>query len=224
MKNIIAGFFLMILITGCTMKEQADLIIINAKVYTADSTFSTCSAIAVKQGLILATGEDDQILNRYMAPVVKDMKGAPLYPGFNDAHCHLFGLGVSLNRVDLRGAESFEEILQRFKNPLRQSQTQISGRRWLGSEPLGEQGVPGNEKLNELFPDIPVVLSRIDFHAVIVNNAAINALGITPGDPSLPKGEALMNGSRFKESFWRIPPTGLKKYCLSPTRRSQGIY
>jgi len=219
MKNIIAGFFLTILITGCTMKEQADLIIINAKVYTADSTFSTCSAIAVKQGIILATGDDDKILNKYMAPVVKDMKGAPLYPGFNDAHCHLFGMGVSLNRVDLRGAESFDEILQRLKTRYDSLKPKyLAGDGW--DQNLWEnKEFPGNDKLNELFPDIPVVLSRIDFHAVIVNDAAIKALGITPGDPSLPKGEALMNGSRFKGVFLENTADRFKNVLPEPDEK-----
>jgi hypothetical protein len=219
MKNIISGLFLTILITGCTMKEQADLIIINAKVYTADSTFSTCSAIAVKQGIILATGDDDKILNKYMAPVVKDMKGAPLYPGFNDAHCHLFGLGVSLNRVDLRGAESFEEILQRLKTRYDSLKPKyLAGDGW--DQNLWEnKEFPGNEKLNQLFPDIPVVLSRIDYHAVIVNDAAIKALGITPGDPSVPKGEAIMNGNRFKGVFLENTADRFKNVLPEPDEK-----
>ncbi|MDP3437808.1 MAG: amidohydrolase [Bacteroidales bacterium] len=201
MKRLIQGMILFTLLNGCTMKEQADLIIINALVYTVDSTFSNCSAIAVRNGIILATGEDDQILNRYRSTNIKDLKGASLYPGFNDAHCHLFGLGLSLNRVDLRGADSFDEILLRLKKRYDSIQPKyLAGDGW--DQNLWEnKEFPDNSKLNELFPQIPVVLSRIDFHAVIVNDAAIKALGITPGDSSIPPGEALFSGGKFKGVF-----------------------
>jgi len=224
MKRLIQGMILFTLLNGCTMKEQADLIIINAMVYTVDSTFSNCSAIAVRNGIILSTGEDDQILNKYRSTNIKDLKGAPLYPGFNDAHCHLFGLGLSLNRVDLRGADSFDEILLRLKKRYDSIQPKyLAGDGW--DQNLWEnKEFPDNKKLNELFPDIPVVLSRIDFHAVIVNDAAIKALGITPGEPSIPPAEALLSGGKFKGVFLENTADRFKNVLPEPdVSESRGI-
>ena len=183
------------------MKENADLIIINGDVYTVDSTFSKCSAIAVKDGIILATGNDDQILNIYTSETIVDLEGAPLYPGFNDAHCHFYGMGESLRTVDLRGAKSFEEILERLKRSYAENPTNfLVGEGW--DQNLWEdKSFPTNEKLSQLFPDIPVLLARIDFHAVIVNEAAIKRVGITPGDPSIAPGEALMKNGKFQGVF-----------------------
>ncbi len=183
------------------MKNEADLIIINGNIYTVDSTFSKCSAVAVKNGIILATGSDDEILNNYRSKLITDLEGAPLYPGFNDAHCHFYGLGESLRTVDLRGAVSFDEILDRLKKSNEENPAEyLVGEGW-DQNLWNDKSFPSNEKLNLLFPKIQVVLSRIDFHAVIVNEAAIKNLGITPGDPSIPNGEAIIKNGKFTGVF-----------------------
>ena len=201
MKNFLVGLFVFALITGCEMKEKADLIIINATVYTVDTDFSVCSSLAVKDGLIMATGSDDEILNNYRSKQIIDLQGAPLYPGFNDAHCHILGLGLALNRVDIRGANSFEEVLTRLKERYDSHQPQyLEGDGW--DQTLWEGGeFPDNSELSRMFPDIPVILFRVDYHAVIVNDAAIEALGITPGDKDIPQGEALVKNGKFTGVF-----------------------
>jgi len=201
MKKILSGLLLSSLILACNMKDKADLIIINGIVYTVDSTFSKCTSVAVRDGKILATGSDDQILNTYRSETIVDLEGAPLYPGFNDAHCHFYGMGEGLRTVDLRGALSFEEILERLKksNDAKPSEF-IVGEGW--DQNLWEdKNFPSNEKLNEMFPDVPVVLTRIDYHAVIANEAAIKRLGIIPGDPSIAPDEALMKNGKFLGVF-----------------------
>ncbi|MDP3398467.1 MAG: amidohydrolase family protein, partial [Bacteroidales bacterium] len=115
MKNLFTGLVVLILITGCKMKERADLIVYNGNIYTVDTNFSQASAMAVKGGILLAVGTDDEILNKYRASEMIDLEGAPVYPGLNDAHCHLTGLGRGLTRVDLRGTTSFDEIIEKLK-------------------------------------------------------------------------------------------------------------
>ncbi|MDD2280520.1 MAG: amidohydrolase [Bacteroidales bacterium] len=201
MKKIFFGLFLASILFSCNMKERADLIFINGDIYTVDSAFTKCNALAVKDGIIIATGGDDEILNAYQSKNIIDLEGKPLYPGFNDAHCHIAGLGMSLTRVDLRGATSFDEILSRLKKRQEENPAKcLLGDGW--DQNLWEdKNFPSNEKLNELFPDVPVILSRIDFHAVIVNDEAIKRLGITPGDPSIIPGEALMKNGKFQGVF-----------------------
>lgn len=183
------------------MKQQADLLIINAKGYTVDKDFSICSAIAVKDGKILDLGDDNYIIDNYRASEIVDLEGSPLYPGFNDAHGHLSMLGVGLSRVDLRGATSFEQIIERLKQRYDQSKpSYLAGDGW-DQTLWGSDEFPSNSKLNELFPDLPVVLFRVDYHAVIVNEAAIKLLGVTPGDSSIPEGEAIMENNKFKGIF-----------------------
>jgi hypothetical protein len=218
MTRLIPGLILIVLLTGCKMKEQADLIIINADVYTVDSTFSKCTAIAVKDGIILDTGDDDFILGRYRSGVIKDLKGLPLYPGFNDAHCHLFGMGLGLSRVDLRGTKSFDEILTRLSQRYNESKPKyLAGDGW--DQNLWDiKEFPDNKRLSEMFPDIPVLLSRVDFHAVIVNDAAIKALGISPGDISVPNGEAVIKDGRFTGLFLEGTADRFKSILPEPDR------
>ena len=218
MNRLISGLLLIVLLTGCKMKEQAHLIIINANVYTVDSAFSKCTAIAVRDGIIIDTGDDDSILDRYRSGEILDLKGRALYPGFNDAHCHLFGMGLGLSRVDLRGAKSFDEILRRLSKKQEESKPKyLAGDGW--DQNLWEvKEFPDNKQLNALFPDIPVVLSRVDFHAVIVNDAAIKALGITPGDDSYPKGEAVVKDGRFTGLFLEGTADRFKTVLPEPDR------
>ncbi|WP_315822073.1 imidazolonepropionase-like domain-containing protein [Paraflavitalea speifideaquila] len=100
---------------ACQNKEQADLIIYNAVVYTVDSAFSTAEALAVKDGKILATGKTADLLAQYEAKEKKDADGQFVYPGLIDAHCHFFRYGVGLREANLVGTISWEEILKSYR-------------------------------------------------------------------------------------------------------------
>ena len=201
MKRVFLGIFAALLLTSCQMKETVDLILYNGNIYTVDSAFTVCSAVAVKDGLIVSTGSDNEILNTYRSEKMVDLEGKPVYPGFNDAHCHITGLGQGLLRVDLRGSASFDEIISRLEKRQKESPSDfLLGDGW-DQNLWPEKSFPDNSRLNELFPDIPVILSRIDFHAVIANNAAIERLGIKPGDPSILPGEAILKNGKFTGVF-----------------------
>ena len=217
MNKIVYGLIILSFLTSCKMKHQADFLIINAKGYTVDKDFSICSAIAVKDGKILDIGNDNYIIDNYRSAQILDLKGAPLYPGFNDAHCHLSMLGIGLSRVDLRKASSFDQILERLKQRYDQSNpSYLAGDGW-DQTLWGSDEFPSNSKLNELFPDIPVVLFRVDYHAVIVNEAAIKLLGITPGDSSIPEGEAIMENNKFKGVFLENTADRFESILPEPT-------
>ena len=73
MKKTALGLFLALTICSCNMKDQADLIIYNGDIYTVDSAFTKCSAVAVKDGIIMATGTDDEILNTWRSARMVDL-------------------------------------------------------------------------------------------------------------------------------------------------------
>lgn len=162
-------------------KKQVDLIIYNAKIYTVDKNFSIVSAMAVSNGKIESTGNTKSILAKYHALQKIDANGKIIYPGFIDAHCHFYRYGIGLQQADLTGTKSWEEILtklQKFasENP----EGWIIGRGWDQND-WDLKEFPDNKKLNELFPDRPVRLSRVDGHAAIVNTAALKLANIQPG-------------------------------------------
>ena len=163
-------------------KKQADLIVHHGTIYTVDSSFTIAEAMAIKDGKILATGTNDQIMNAYQSAQQLDAGGAPIYPGWIDAHAHFVGYGQSLNTVDLFGTANWEEAVARVKEfALAHPELEwIEGRGWDQNKWPGKQ-FPDNKLLNESFPNRPVVLTRVDGHASIANNEALRRAGIRAG-------------------------------------------
>ena len=99
---------------SCNMKQSVDFIGHNGVVYTVDSSFSVVEAFAIKDGLFVETGSNEEILSKYKSKNTCDFNGNAVYPGFNDTHCHTYLTGIDLISVDLRNASSFEQILERL--------------------------------------------------------------------------------------------------------------
>jgi len=167
---------------SCRPKEKADLLIYHAKVYTVDSVFSTAEALAVREGKILAVGSDADIGGKYEAADVVDAGGKAVYPGFIDAHAHFVRYSQSLFTTPLFGSASFEEVVQRVKQFAagHRGQEWILGRGWDQNKFPGK-AFPDNTLLNEAFPSTPVVLGRVDGHALIANVRALELAGVKPG-------------------------------------------
>lgn len=187
---------------SCSMKQSVDLIGYNGVVYTADSSFNQAEAFAVDDGKFLSVGSNKSILGAYKSRNMVDFKGCAVYPGFNDAHCHLFEMGKDLWYCDLRGSKSFDEVISRLKKFYSQHPDRkfIIGSGWDQGLWPGKQ-FPTNDKLNAAFPKIPVVLSRIDFHAIVANQAAIDIIGVKPGDANLNHEEAQIVNGKFTGIF-----------------------
>jgi len=171
-----------IVLTSCGGPKKVDTLVVNAVIYTVDSSFSTAQAMAIKDGIIVATGTDAEIRAAYTAPEKIDAKGQAIYPGFIDAHAHFVGYGKSLFQVDLFGTTSWEEALERVKvfAAAHPELTWIEGRGWDQNKWPGKK-YPTNALLNTLFPNTPVVLQRVDGHAAIANQKAFDIAGVKPG-------------------------------------------
>jgi predicted amidohydrolase YtcJ len=181
-KYTVVASLCILLCLAFKTKQQADLIIHNALIYTVDSSFSTAGAIAVKDGKILAVGSNDSVLNAFSATEMVDAGGKAVFPGFIDAHAHFLGYGKSLFAVDLYGCASVEEMVERVQKFAAEhpSETWITGRGWDQNKFPGKQ-FPSNEILSRLFPDKPVSLERVDGHALLVNDKALQLAGVKPG-------------------------------------------
>ena len=159
--------------------NSVDLLVVNAKIYTVDNTFSTAEAVAVSKGKIVAVGTSAALKKSFAAAKTVDAKGAYLYPGFIDAHSHFYYYGNGLNAVDLIGTESWKECIERVKTfyKLNPDCKWITGRGWDQNDWKSKQ-YPDRKELDKLFPNMPVYLSRVDGHAAIVNGAALKAARI----------------------------------------------
>ena len=173
---------LLILFAACKQKEyNADLLVKNALVYTVDSTFTTANAFVVSGGKILAVGKADTLEQKYLAREVIDAGGKAIYPGFIDAHSHFYEYGLGLQAVKLTGTQSWAAILDSVNNYSRKNtEGWIIGNGW-DQNIWTNKAFPNKAKLDSLFPVRPVLLSRIDGHAAIANQAALNIAGIKPG-------------------------------------------
>jgi len=170
---------LLILLSSCEFfKEKVDLVIMNANVYTVDGSFEKAQAFAVHKGKFVAVGTTDEIRSNYTSEQIIDADGRTITPGLIDAHCHFFRLGMDQQAVDLGGTQSFEEVLGRVKNFQKQNPKDfILGRGWDQND-WEVKEFPTKKELDELYPDTPVALRRVDGHALLVNQKALDMAGI----------------------------------------------
>lgn len=181
MKNSIPAVLLTLSLCACYHSQEADLVVHNARIHSLDEAGTTHQAMAIRDGRIVELGPERQILNRYAATTEYDAGGHTIYPGFIDGHCHFLGYGLNKQKVDLGGTASWDEVIQRVRvfAAAHPDSGWILGRGWDQNDWEGKK-LPDNTVLNALFPDRPVLLQRIDGHAAVVNQAAMERVGFNP--------------------------------------------
>jgi len=178
MKKAVTILVLILSVSACSKKEKADLLVVNATVYTVNGNFAKADAFAIKEGKFIAVGTSEDLKTKYRASKVLDAKGQTVLPGLIDAHCHFFGLGLQQQKVDLTGTKSYDEVLQKIKTFQDKKHVRfITGRGWDQND-WAVKKFPTKEKLDALFPKTPVAVTRIDGHALLVNQAALDLAGI----------------------------------------------
>ncbi len=174
---IISGLFIFV---SCQKpKIQVDVIYHGGTLYTVNQEFEIVEAVAIQDGKFVAVGSENDILSSYESNKTIDLAGKSVYPGFIDAHTHFFRYGEGLRVLDLVGTNSFDELVQKVKNysDANPDEAWILGSGW--DQNLWEgQEFPTREKLDELFPDTPILLTRIDGHAALANQKALSLGGI----------------------------------------------
>lgn len=179
---------------GCRA-QTADLVVVNAHIYTLDDTHPTASAMAVRSGKIVAVGDD---VSRYTGPVTKriDARGATILPGLIDCHAHMRGLGESLEMLDLRGAKSEAEIVEKVRRAVHEHKPGewIRGRAW-DQNLWREKQFPTAQGLSAAAPDNPVFLTRVDGHAAWINRKALDIADINGSTPDPAGGKIIRSAS-----------------------------
>lgn len=181
MKKILSIALSIISLSVSAQKKKVDLIIYNAKIYTVDSRFSIASALAVKDGKIVEVGKSQALRNKYNALQAVNAEGKFIYPGFIDAHAHFFNYGLGLREANLVDTDSWEAIISRLRSFAKDHPNGwLIGRGWDQNDWQVKE-FPSKEKLDALFPDRPVLLTRVDGHAAIANQKALDMAGLQPG-------------------------------------------
>ena len=156
----------------------ADLVLHNGRIYTVDPAHPVVSALAVHKGRVVFAGSDTEA--QAFSGRRVDLHGKTVLPGLIDAHAHLLSLGNFLRRVNLVGAKSYDEVIARTVKAAAEVKKGewILGRGW--DQTLWEpKDFPTHDALSRALPDHPVVLTRVDGHAVLANARAMQLAGIT---------------------------------------------
>ena len=201
LKKIIKPLLLACLYAGSSLAVAQTKVIYNANGYTPlyKGEVQQFSTLVIKNGKVVKLG-GDTLKNNFPDAKLIDAHGNTLLPGLIDAHGHIIGLGNNLSQLDLRGALSIDEVTNKLKVFANNKQGWIIGRGW-NQELWQKKQFPTAADLDKVVSDRPIVLSRIDGHAIWVNSKALELAGITANTQS-PEG-----GEIIKDEFGN--PTGI---------------
>ena len=174
MKKFI--FFSLFILVSCG--DRVDLLVHNAKIYTANETFDISTSFVVKDGVFIEVGGED-LKDKYNPKSVVDAHGLTIVPGLIDAHCHFLQYGLESQQINLRGTKSFEEVIEIVKSFVYENNPKIVYGRYWDQNDWKIKSFPDKTELDKLFPDIPVILERVDGHAYLVNQKTLDISGIT---------------------------------------------
>jgi predicted amidohydrolase YtcJ len=188
---------------GAQRGRAVSLLLVNGKVFTADGRGTVAQAVAVDGERIVAVGTTRELQARFRAARTIDLGGRLVTPGFNDAHLHFLGGGLSLLRVELVGARTLAEAKRRVAERVRTSRPGewILGRGWDHTLWGGEW--PTKRDLDEVAPQNPVFLQRVDGHVSWANTQALEKAGVTR-ETRAPEGGEILHDARGE-------PTGILK-------------
>jgi predicted amidohydrolase YtcJ len=200
---VILSLLLSVVPSGTQTRRTVTLLLLNGKVFTADARGTIAQAIAVDGERIVAVGSDADLKARYTAARTVDLQGRLVTPGFNDAHIHFLGGGLSLLRVDLIGAKTLEEAKERIAAKVRELPpgSWVLGRGW--DHTLWGGQWPTRADLDAVAPDNPVFVQRVDGHVSWTNSLALQKAGVTR-ETRAPEGGEILHDAKGE-------PTGILK-------------
>ena len=201
-RSIVRTFLLALAVAGPARAQSpappsvsADLIVTAQHIYTVDPDRPVVRAFAVRDGRIVFAGSERETMAlKGPRTRVLALGDRTVIPGITDAHLHLVGVGTALRTVDLTGTLSYDEVIQRVAARARELKAGewISGRGW-NQNAWPDTRFPTHDALSRAVPDNPVVLGRVDGHALLANERAMAAAGVTAATPDPEGGRIVRN-------------------------------
>jgi predicted amidohydrolase YtcJ len=168
-------------VAGAQSPSPADLIVTDGRIYTVDAAHPMAEALAVRGSRLVFVGSASEAqVFRGPSTRIVDVHGSTIIPGMVDAHAHLLDAGLTLRQVDLSGAPTFEDVVARVAERARGTPpgTWIRGWGWDQNRWPGQR-FPTHDALSAAVPGHPVLLDRVDGHAMLANARAMQLAGIT---------------------------------------------
>jgi predicted amidohydrolase YtcJ len=188
---------LLMLATNASPPAPADFVFLNGSVFTNDARRPRAEAIAVTGARISAVGTSAEV-EGLLGPKTRvvDLRGGAVIPALTDAHCHLVGLGLQLQRVDLRGCTSPAECAARVATVTATASPGewVLGRGWDQNLFL-DKSFPTHAALDAVSSGHPIAVRRVDGHAVWVNEEALRRAGVTASSEA-PAGGRILHDAR----------------------------
>jgi hypothetical protein len=203
-------------------RRNVSLVLTNGKVFTADARGRVAEAVAVEGNRIVAVGTSREIGAAYDGARTIDLKGRLVTPGFNDAHIHFLGGGLSLLRVNLVGAKTLAEAKARVAARVRElpAGAWVTGRGWDHTLWGGEW--PTKKDLDEVAPANPVILQRVDGHVSWANTLALRKGNVTRETQAPQGGEILRDAAGEPTGILKETAGGLVSSVVpEPTREEK---
>jgi predicted amidohydrolase YtcJ len=199
------------------LRLYADLVLTNGKIVTIDENESIEEAVAVKFGLIVAVGKNDEIREFIgEGTTVIDLKGRTVIPGLIDSHCHMTSTGGSnMLTVDLSeesGVHSIADIQARIA----EKATKTSKGEWIlgvgeDDSKLAEKRHPTRWDLDVATRDHPVFVSTVGGHFYMVNSKAIEMAGVNKETPD-PEGGKFERDPETRELTGGVHETAMRAF------------
>ena len=174
-----AGFFIgaaaMLIMAGCGGSGEAllaDKVFVNGHIVTMDENYPEAEAMAISDGKIIAVGTTEEIAASFFYPERVDLKGKTVMPGIIESHGHLLTLGESFLKLNVMGAETPDEVVEKVREQLHNTPKGQWLIGWGWDDGAWASNYPTNEKLNEVSPDNPVLLNGLHGFACWANDKA----------------------------------------------------
>ncbi|XP_029124091.1 protein LONG AFTER FAR-RED 3 isoform X4 [Elaeis guineensis] len=161
-------------------RTSADLVVMNATIYTSDPSFPFAEAMAIRNGRILRVGNYSSVKDPVGYGTRElNLNGKVVMPGFIDSHVHFISGGLQMGRVELRGVKSQDSFAKKVKEAVKDK---VPGEWVLGggwNNDLWGGDLPCTSWINDISSNNPVWLSRMDGHMGLANSLALKIAGIT---------------------------------------------
>lgn len=227
MRNIAVAWVASLTLLSASLtgqsKPAADMIVTNAKIWTADKVRPQAEAFAVVGDRIVAVGSAAE-MDAWHGPQTKvvDAQGRLVLPGFDDAHVHFVDGGDHLQAVQLKDAATAQQFAERIAQRARKtSQGEwITGGDW-DEQKWSPPDLPSRELIDAATPDTPVFVNRYDGHESLANSVALRLADITAKTPDPPGGQILRDKQGNPTGILRDSAQELVEKVMPPMSHAQ---